>query len=217
MNGRLVSLACLTLVLLAVVAHAEVWNLADDYSIAQNPNGAWSYGWRTHSGDALVLYTGHTHRCGAPGDLQCWNYYVQDYCPLVARNVRDYSVPCDNTAFRPHKVYFHPGPNQQSVVRWTAPAAMLVALAVRFEPIDVGTSIMHIFHEGASLFSMPLDGPGPVVDITLEVACNAGDVIDFAIEPVSFYADSTQLEVVIDSQTVSVAEQTWGHVKALYR
>lgn len=51
----------------------------------------------------------------------------------------------------------------------------------------------------------------------MEVTCNRGDVIEFAIEPISFNADSTQIDVVVDSQPIPAVDQTWGHVKALYR
>jgi hypothetical protein len=45
-----------------------------------------------------------------------------------------------------------------------------------------------------------------------------GDVLDCAISPISFYWDSTQLAVVLETtEPVPVAETTWGQVKAIFR
>jgi hypothetical protein len=218
MNSRITFAACLILVLFPIVSSGEVWNLADDFSIAQNPNGAWSYGWRTVSEQPLVLYTEHTMRCGAPQELENWNHYIEDDCPRVTHNPQNYPVTCDYAIFEPHTVNFHPGPNQQSVVRWTAPAGADVVLTVHFQAIDTGSSIVTIYHSGTSVFSTTLDYLGETADFSTVMALTAGDVIDCAIDPISFYGDSVQLDFAVETtEPTPVAESTWGRVKVHYR
>ena len=218
MNTRITWAAALALALLPLGASAETWNLATDFSATKNPNGPWSLGWRDNPARPLTLYTDGQTRCGAPGELDPWDHYIQDYTPSVTRNPQDYPVPCDDLEYRPHRVAFHQGPQQQSVVRFTVPSDGFVTLSVRFEAIDAGSSTVHISHNGASLVSAGLDGLGRTADYSATITCRSGDVIDCAIDPISFYADRVQLDVlVLATDPTATSEGTWGRMKALYR
>jgi hypothetical protein len=218
MNTRIAFVACLLLAAFPIASNGEVWNLANDFSATENPNGAWSYGWRTAPEEPLNLYAEHTARCGAPQELEYWDHYIEDDCPRVTRNPQDYPVLCDNDVFEPHKVNFHPGPQQQSVVRWTAPANMEVALTVHFQAISIGSSVVHVCRNGTSLFVATLDGLGQTADYYTTITCQPGDMMDCEVDPISFYGDSVQLDVVLETTGPSpVGEGTWGQVKSLFR
>jgi hypothetical protein len=192
MVTRIAFTACLLLAVFPIASHGETWNLADDFSAAQNPNGAWSFGWRDTPAQPLTLYVDNsTHYC----DLESWMYFIAYFCPQVQRNPHDYPVSCTTFVLPPHKVMFHPGPAQQSVVRWTAPSDQDVPLTVNFVAIDKGSEIVHVYHNGTQLFSATLDHLGQTADYATTITVQAGDVIDCAISPISFYYDSTQLDI----------------------
>jgi hypothetical protein len=50
----------LSLVVLARPGAAQSYNAAGDFSIASNPNGAWTYGWSTTLGSAFNLDSSNT-------------------------------------------------------------------------------------------------------------------------------------------------------------
>jgi hypothetical protein len=218
MKLRIASAACLIFALFPRASYGQVWNLANDFSATQNPNGAWSLGWRTGPGQPLGLLAVDPIRCGAPHELENWDHYIQDYTPRVTRNPQDYTVYCDYAIFSPHKVNFHPGPHQQSVVRFTAPSDMTAMLIVHFQAVDTGSSLVHIYQNDVSLFSAALKGLGEAADYSAALTCRQGDLIDCAIDPISFYGDSVQIDVLVSSiGTTATTETTWGRMRALYR
>jgi len=197
MKTRLAFAACLLALTLPGVGRGEGWDLAGDFSGVQNPNGAWSYGWRAAANDPLILYTEQTNRCASPDVVEIWDHYIEDYCPSVIHNPQDYSVICDSDIWAPHKALFHPGPAQQSVVRWTAPAPMELPVAARFQTLSYGSSIIHIYHNGSEVFSATMDFFGETADYDATIVFAAGDRLDIAIDPISFYGDGVQLDVFL--------------------
>lgn len=215
MNARIVLAACLILVLFPIVSNGEVWNLADDFSATQNPNGAWSFGWRETPVQPLILYVDNwTHYC----DVESWMHFIEYFDPEVQRNPHDYPVSCGTFTLDPHKVMFHPGPAQQSVVRWTSPNDQDVTLAVHFASIDTGSKIVYVYVNGLELYSATLDGLGTTGDYTATLPVHAGDVVDCAVGPISFFYDSTQIDVILETTDPTPAEGTsWGRVKLVFR
>ena len=196
MKMRIAGVVCTLLLLCPVVSQGEVWNLANDFSATQNPNGAWSFGWRETPEQPLTLYVDNwDHYC----DLDPWMYFIAYFCPQVQHNPHDYPVVCTTITLDPHKVMFHPGPAQQSVVRWTSPGNQDVALAAHFVSIDTGSKIVHVYHNGSVLFSVTLEDLGETADYVTTITCQMGDVIDCAIDPISFYYDSTQIDFVLET------------------
>lgn len=93
MYARLAFVFCLLVVLFPIVSHGEVWNLSDDFSATQNPNGAWSYGWRDAPEEPLTLYTDTgSDPCGQ--DLPIWYHNINSQCPMVQHNPFDHQVEC---------------------------------------------------------------------------------------------------------------------------
>ncbi len=214
-KARLLSAACIILCIVPLASVAEVWDLATDFSGTQNPTGAWSYGWRASPGDPLIVYTDHEYPCA---EVLPWLVRTgPHYEPSLVQNPHDYPVSCYTWTLPPHKLFFHPGPAQQSVVRWTAPEAMEVQLNAHFVSIDFGDKIVHVYHNQDELFASYLANDD-VADFSLRILVDAGDVIDCAIDPISFYYDATMIDVTVErGEPTPVDEATWGHVRAIFR
>jgi hypothetical protein len=216
MKTRIALAICLLLVLFPIVSYGEVWNLVNDFSGTQNPNGAWSFGWRQTPDQPIILYTDNGDDPVCPGfGFEGWWYNID---PNVHLNPNDYPVECIGVIRPAHSAWFHPGPAQQSVVRWTAPEDMEVQLVAHFTILDIGSDIVRIYHNGSELFSATLDGLGQGADFTTTLNVSTGDVIDTTVDPISFYYDTTHLDVVLTGEgPTAVRATTWGQVKTLYR
>ena len=81
----------------APLAFAAIYDVQNDFSITNNPTGAWSYGWESAPGGTFNLYT---HVTVIPGYDYLWydtiNFYGW-YTPSVW--------------FTNGVVWFHPGPS----------------------------------------------------------------------------------------------------------
>jgi hypothetical protein len=196
MKMRIAGVMCTLLLLCPVVSQGEVWNLADDFSATQNPNGAWSYGWRPSAEEPLTLYTDHDYFCS---DLEPWVKYFEVWCPNVIRNPHDYPITCQTFVIQPHKALFHPGPAQQSVVRWTAQSDDSVTVTAHFLSIDIGSKIVFILADGMELYEATLDGLGTTADYSGTIPVHAGSTVECAVSPISFYYDSTQIDFVVET------------------
>jgi hypothetical protein len=215
MSARVTFAVCIMLCVVPLASYGQIWDLAGDFSATQNPTGAWSYGWRAAPGDPLVLFTDHEYPCPT---LASWVYRHEPYSePCLVQNPLEYPVSCFSWVLEPHKVLFHPGPEQQGVARWTAPADLEADLTVHFVSIDFGDKIVHVYYNQTELFSATLANDD-AADFSKRISFRAGDTIDCAIDPISFYYDSTQLDVTLEAtQPTPVDEESWGGVKAVFR
>ena len=213
MKSCIAMAGCVAMAFIPTLAQATVWDLAADFSTTQNPNGAWSYGWRPSPVDPLVLYTDHDYPCS----LAAWVEDFSLWCPNVVQNPHDYPVACCTWVLDPHKVLFHPGPAQQSVVRWTAPGELDVTVTTHFRSIDIGGKIVYVYVNGVQVYTATLEGLETTGDYTASIIVHGGDVVECAVSPISFYYDSTQVDFVLVSGLVPAEERTFGQVKAHFR
>jgi hypothetical protein len=196
MNARIALAACLLLVLFPVAGHGEVWNLDEDFSGTQNPDGAWSFGWRDGPQQTLTLFTDNTPL----NDCDLWWWWDGDMNLGVWHNFHDTPYHCIAAYdFLPHTTYFHPGPTQQTVVRWTAPQDMRVQLAAHFVEWDGGTDVVRVYANGTELFSAALVALWQTAEYTAELTVVTGDVIECAVDPTSYYYDTTQVSFTIET------------------
>lgn len=183
-----------------VRAIASADSAPNDFSLASNPNGDWTYGWTSTLGGTLHPYpTAFTAANGIEGWID--NAIQQAGTPAVVYNPTAAPISSCCT-IQPGQINFHPGPGgEQSVVRWTAPADELVDVVGFFVGIDGSptTTDAHMLHNGASLFDGVVNRlyAGPYFETTLAV--QAGDTIDFVVGVGGngFTSDSTALDAVI--------------------
>jgi hypothetical protein len=185
------SAALLGIVVAAGPACAATWDADDDFSIAANPNGAWSYGYRD-GGLAFVPYTAS----GTFGGIPFWFFGAG--LPDVGKwGVDD--------------LRFHPGntaalANYASVVRWTAPAAGRYALTTEFEGADTRgvSTIVSVLRNGASIFTDFIVGLGDIAAFAASYDMAAADSLEFIVANNGAVGDRnfTQLTAIIESVAV---------------
>ncbi len=196
MKMRIALAGCLLLVLCPVISHGEVWNLGDDFSATQNPNGVWSFGWRDTPEQQLALFTDNSPL----NDCDLWWWWDGEMNPGVWYNFHDEPYHCVSTYdLPPHTTYFHPGQTQQTVVRWTAPQDMTVLLTAHFVMWDLGSDIVRVYANGTELFSATLSTLWQPAGYTTRLTVQAGDVIECAVDPISYYYDTTQLDFTVET------------------
>lgn len=100
----------------AATASAQTFDAANDFSLASNPNGAWSYGWKPGLGGPFALFPG-TGGCG----VATWTTGA----PLsVGKNLSSTAVCCATWSMPGYQMLYHPGNSgERATLRWTAPFA----------------------------------------------------------------------------------------------
>ena len=192
-------------VLLAVQAQATTWNATADFSLAANPNGAWSYGYANAAGGdyALMIYTA-ANFAEQPG-LNVWNVKTATGVPCVALNTSA------NTYFKwaPGVLGLHPGvtgtATEHPVVTWTAPSNGVYRFTSSFTYVGggngVGPSVTKNLSKGlVAIKSGVIDMSVPVMTWNETLSLVAGDTINWAVNAnADNGSDSTVLSAEVTS------------------
>ncbi len=181
-----------------------VWNAAADFSVTDNPNGAWTAGSSTGLGTALMPFTdGVQGPCGF-----AWGGFGTAGTPVFWKNMCTDLV----NGVAPGQVSLHPNctDNSYAVLRWTAPGDASYGFDVQFFAGDhggthredyVGDTDAYVMKNGATnVQSFPNTDSNPRWSGVLALV--VGDTIDFVVgtagEDCGF--DNTPLEVIIEPQ-----------------
>lgn len=149
----------------ATVPHAEVWSAATDYSITENPNGAWSYGRKwSPTVSAIDLMP---VRWGDSGwYLGNWGHggpSIQGYVNMWAK---------DNS-------------NGLPALRWTAPRVGTYSVDIEFTGNDSRGVDVYAFVivNSVEMFSQRILGSGSLAHYSAQnIAMNSGDTIDLVVQ-----------------------------------
>jgi hypothetical protein len=163
-----------------------VYDAAADFSVDQNPNDVWSYGWSDSRGAAFHLDTAsgedtsHGHVIGwiAPN--------FQEAALPIAYAVTSSGLHYGTAAIPAGTINLHPGPyGQNSIIGWTAPASGAYRIGCWFSGNDfVGptTTDVAVLHGTTEIFSGEISsyrGSGLPFIQTEQVSL--GDTIDFTV------------------------------------
>ncbi len=181
------------------------YDLAADFSTATNPNGAWSYGYSTTLGGALVLHAS-TSPHPAYSTISNWHTDLGYGVPVILRNSTAGTVTNDTgtIVLNPGQLASHPGTSGEfSIVRFTAPTAGLFNVTGAFQGADLfgATTDVHILLNGSSVLAGNVTGfgvgSGPAFNTNLSLA--SGDRLDFVVGwgNGDFTWDSTAVSAVI--------------------
>lgn len=191
----------------AVPAPAQTYDFVADYSIAGNPNGAWSYGWETFRGGPFTLmdrgWTDYSY-----GTQDVWSSSVAPSSPSIALAVTDINHP---TLFVPAgTVNTHPGYNGENpVVRWTAPASGTYLLEGWFIGNDHGwtwqqgvttTTDVAVLRGPLEVFSGYVESYNVPLPFSVTLPLLTGETVDFNVgfgRNGSWWHDSTGLAATI--------------------
>lgn len=136
----------------ANVAQAATYDISNDFSLASNPNGVWTYAYSSTLGGALTNYD----TTSTPGGLQDWTSSTDNNLGAPA----DFNNQTGATIgiVPAHTAAFHPGASGEfSVYRFTSPVAATFNLSAIFAAIDSGGTDVHILLNGVSIYSHEID------------------------------------------------------------
>lgn len=166
------------LVLMCQLSLADTYDLAADFSVEQNPNGVWSYGWSYRQDPEFNLLTG-TSALYAWGHVVGWAFFSPGFLsPGYA--VTDWDAPSE---FIPAgTVSMHPRDDKNSVVRWTAPLSGTYMIDGWFVGNNYyPTTDVAILHGLTEIFLGGINSHGEPLVFSLTVTVEAGDTIDFTV------------------------------------
>jgi hypothetical protein len=163
------------------------YNALEDFSIASNPNGAWSYGWVNSLGDPLTLYTVAENTCD-PG-MSGWirlSPCDSSSLPGIFHNDTGERLCLYTWCLPPTYLLMHPGPDGQlSVLRWTAPSTGMFLIEGEFTGVDYAyptTTDVHVLvNSTKSLLSGPINSYRLPLTFQMKLFVASGDAVDFAI------------------------------------
>lgn len=163
----------------ADAAGATVWELANDFSATNNPNGAWSYGYID-----MIEGTpaGAFHLCTDPiattstagwqgGDSIAGGSIWQNTGSVSISGVMPQGVAITCSAYTDLQ-------EKTSTVRWTAPADGTISLLGSFDTGSYGEGYRGVFHNGTAIWRVSYSAG--TFDFP-SIAVAAGDTIDFVV------------------------------------
>lgn len=152
----------------------QVFSAVNQFSITQNPNGPWSYGFTEGLGGPFTLHTNNcTTSCGPGGIYQGWFGPILSFYPWVVTSAGARFI---------NILDLHPAePNFYSVVRWTAPTSGRFDLLGLFLGVNPGGVDVHILKNGVSAFDGEVRTALDTSIFDLHIMVNQGDTIDFAV------------------------------------
>lgn len=189
----------------SATARAAVWDAAADFSVAANPNRAWSYGFGNADGTGFTAltdtFTGFSGR-----DVSGWFSLARPFnVPAVfaeAGPTSDDYVPAGHLAL-------HPGDSGalSAILRFTAPVAGIYAVGggfLRGDPQSwTGTGVSVYNNASAVLARAVLAASGPGSSVAFgapALALSAGDVLSFVVDhDGSLLFDTTGLRAVVST------------------
>lgn len=214
------SVACLFIVLAArgVSNAALFYDAAADFSIAGNPNGAWSYGYSGTLGGAMTLYTSSAATLFSNSNFDAWfatgAQTTVDMHPFIAKNRAGTIEQGAGLRLPPGGLGLHSGPdstNEYSIVRWTAPSTGSYNISAAFTDRDFtdvmfgrgATTDVHVLLNNVALYNEFVTqngwGLGPAGYMST-MSLTMGDTLDFAVgrgTNDTIILDSTGLEAMI--------------------
>lgn len=194
---------CLTLIVLLLgSAHAPTtYDLSDDFSLQNNPNKVWQYGYSETNSLAADQFRVDTH-AEMVGPIGFWHPAVNNgpgpgYYPYVAYNTSNQTeVGSKGWAASPGEVAMEASnTGQYALVRFVAPVAATYKVSAQFAGIHYGlsTTDVHVLLNNTSLFDADIDGYGgdpsfhrvegssPTAAYSGQVEMKASDTVTFAV------------------------------------
>ncbi len=192
-QGWRVCVAGLTFsMLLSVAALAQTYDLSQDFSIAANPNGVWSYGAKgSLAGSFSLLTFPQTQNVQAGIVIQSW-LWANSQQPIIARNsgTTTWTIASGQGVFPPGTVMLDCGtdgsPQNFAVVRFTVPAngagsyQLQTSVRSKYDGGLSADSDFHVVQNGVEIFVkfMP---PNSGTGYTNTLALAPGDTIDLMV------------------------------------
>jgi hypothetical protein len=189
--------------LIAGVAQATTYDVAADFS-SSSPTGIWSYGTGV-TGTSFTPYTNFNPGCLGAGSA-CWQTAAPvDLVPAVVANLSGSTINFSTVVLPTDVLLVHPGPDTDSIVRFTVPVTGVYDISGFYELLDTSPTGVNaiIAANGTVVASFLLTGPGATHPGTpgesqsfgeTNVFLPAGTIIDYGVNnDGNFLDDSTGL------------------------
>ena len=190
----------------AVATQAATYDAVADFSATPT---VWSYGTGV-AGSTFTPNLVFQTTCSGDARISCWQSPEPvSRVPLVAKNITAATVDTFDTVVMPTDVLnVHPGPDTDTIVRFTAPTSASYRISGFFELLDIKPSgvVVSIFRGGVSEGFAVLTGPGATFPDTVGESVpfggvrylTAGETLDFGVNnDGSYYNDSTGLSATL--------------------
>lgn len=209
---------CAVLVLAGIgrVNGDVTYNVKQDFSGVNNPNGQWSYGYRRNLADPLVLFTTYDHTPRDVGDPvnpdSAIVWHARDYifcgCPHVGYIPEEFQDTGEFLA-GPDDILFHPAPGtwatgaslDWAVIRWTAPDDGEGNVYAKFGGVygeGTGLRDLYVYQNDTLLYTTMLVGTQMATYTSDPLTFMAGDNIDFCLGPHDTWgADWTSITAIV--------------------
>jgi hypothetical protein len=198
---RFVAIAGAAVGLAHSVSAQTTFDVADDFSLAGNPNGSWTYGYSTGLGGSLILNAESLTSNG----IELWRTNISSSDPASIYNPTQRVITIPGLQLQPGQFAFHPGPNgEYEVARLKLSSAGDYSISGTFAGAATNgtTTDVHILLNGVSIFDGVVNGfgagTGPSFSLTRSLS--AGDSLDFAVgygSNLNFISDTTALSAQI--------------------
>jgi len=199
--NQLLSLSIVTCLSLPAQAQ-RTFDLSDDFSLQNNPNNVWQYGYS--AGNSLAPDQFRLDKFSDGGSpIGFWHPDASKgpgpgYYPYIAYNTtrQSQSWPSPNGwIVRGGEIAMEASNSgQYSLVRFVAPSAGIYEITVQFEGVHVwSTTDVHVLHNATSLFDADIDGYGgdpafrkvqgasPTAAYSGQIEMNLNDTVTFAV------------------------------------
>jgi hypothetical protein len=171
----------LALVAINLPSSALADSAAGDFSITNNPNGVWSYGYSSSLGAAFTQYSSNITSYQTFG-IDGWLTRIS-YDPYLLYNDTSKTITNQYSVYQPGQLILQSGQGgQYSIVRWTAPFSGQFSIAATFSGLSrLGdSSDVHILLDGVSIFASNVNGSPSPQSYSGTKNLVVGDIIDFA-------------------------------------
>ena len=181
---------------------APTYDIHSDFSIANNPNGVWSYGWTPTLGGAFTPYDTNT---ATLGNATLWNAVSpqSSLVPALWNNATNTSI--QSAGLDPaQSAAFHPGQfGEMSIFRFTAPETSQYSISGAMGLLDSGDTNGYVLINGVAVYNTgEMVLANGMQSFALSAPLTAGDTVDFVIglgTSGSYFNDSTKVSGTIEN------------------
>lgn len=187
-----------------LLAAAQTYNLAADFSATKNSGQAWQYGWSANLGQTFEAYRSSTKITG----VDYWSDGLNaNLAPSVSHNPTSQPIAVGDYVLAAGAAAFEPGPSGElSVYRWVAPQAGEYHLDVSF--LGLGshstTQVFVLGLNGGQAFYGEMRGPGSTQAFNGNYLVSAGSGFDFVVS--NLVSGSSGNTIGISAQLTMVPE-----------
>lgn len=174
-----------------------------DFSLINNPNGPWSYGYGI-PGTSFTAYPSSATNCTGIAGLNCWDVFANSV-PYIGENVTGSPIDDGSLTIPTGLLDIHPFVSPyDTIIEWTAPSAGNWQITGFYDLLDTSASgVTALIYAGATqLLDEALTTSNRSVDLSFTEALAAGETLEFAEGPNSsggYSSDSTGFDVTISS------------------